>query len=210
MTSIDEALALADTDDDELKRLEASMRLAETIRNISGVADRIQSLVGSLRSYVRGDDGRGDIHPDVEITTGLDDALRMISHRLDRVDVQRQYEMVPAIAARPGALQQVWSNLLINALDAMNDEGHLSIRVGAADGTVRVEIADDGTGIPPDIRSRIFEPRFTTKDGRVRFGLGLGLSISRQIVEEHNGTIGVESRPGHTVFTVVLPAEGVV
>lgn len=207
VTSIDEALALADTDDDELKRLEASMRLAETIRNISGVADRIQSLVGSLRSYVRGDDGRGDIHPDVEVTTGLDDALRMISHRLDRVDVQRQYEMVPAIAARPGALQQVWSNLLINALDAMNDEGHLSIRVDAADGTVRVEIADDGTGIPPEIRRRIFEPRFTTKDGRVRFGLGLGLSISRQIVEEHNGTIGVESRPGHTVFTVVLPVE---
>lgn len=73
---------------------------------------------------------------------------------------------------------------------------------------VEVEIADDGAGIPPEIQPRIFEPRFTTKNGRVQFGLGLGLSISRQIVEEHNGTIGVESRPGRTVFTVALPAEG--
>ncbi len=207
MTDPDEARALADAGDDELRRLEAATRLAETIRNISGVADRVQSLVGSLRGYLRGNDGRGDIHAGVDVATGLDDALRMVSHRLDRVDVRRQYEPAPTIAARPGALQQVWSNLLVNALDAMNDEGQLSIRVAPEGATVRVEIADTGPGIPPEIESRIFEPRFTTKDGRVQFGLGLGLSISRQIVEEHHGTIDVESRPGHTVFTVVLPAE---
>ena len=207
VTSTDEARTFADAGDRELRRLEAATRLAETIRNISGVADRVQSLVGSLRGYLRGNDGRGDIHTDVEVATGLDDALRMVSHRLDRVEVRRQYEPAPTIAARPGALQQVWSNLLVNALDAMNDEGQLSIRVAPEGATVRVEIADTGPGIPPEIESRIFEPRFTTKDGRVQFGLGLGLSISRQIVEEHHGTIGVESRPGHTVFTVVLPAE---
>ena len=104
----------------------------------------------------------------------------------------------------------MWSNLLINALDAMHDEGLVSIRVSAKNATVTVEITDSGPGIPPNVQSRIFEPRFATKDGRVRFGLGLGLSISRQIVEEHNGTIGVESRPGHTVFTVALPVEEVV
>ena len=207
VTNAVEARALADAGDDELGRLEAATRLAETIRNISGVADRVQSLVGSLRGYLRGNDGRGDIHADVDVATGLDDALRMVSHRLDRVDVRRRYEPAPTIAARPGALQQVWSNLLVNALDAMNDEGRLSIRVAPEGAAVRVEIADTGPGVPPEIESRIFEPRFTTKDGRVQFGLGLGLSISRQIVEEHHGTIGVESRPGHTVFTVVLPTE---
>jgi signal transduction histidine kinase len=207
VTSTDEATVLAAAGDDELRRLEAAARLAETIRNICGVADRVQSLVGSLRSYVRGSDGRGDIRTDVDVATGLDDALRMISYRLDDVDVQRRYEPTPAIAGRPGALQQVWSNLLVNALDAMDDTGQLTIEVGGANGTVRVAIADDGPGVPPEIQSRIFEPRFTTKDGRVQFGLGLGLSISRQIVEEHHGTIGVESRPGHTVFTVELPAE---
>jgi signal transduction histidine kinase len=207
VTSVDEARAFADAGDAELQRFEAATRLAETIRNISGVADRVQSLVGSLRGYLRGNDGPGDIHTDVDVATGLDDALRMVSHRLDRVEVRRQYEPAPTIAARPGALQQVWSNLLVNALDAMSDEGQLSIRVASEGATVRVEIADTGPGVPPEIESRIFEPRFTTKDGRVEFGLGLGLSISRQIVEEHHGTIGVESRPGHTVFTVVLPAE---
>ncbi len=207
VTSTDEARALADAGDHELRRLEAATRLAETIRNISGVGDRVQSLVGSLRSYLRGHDGRGDVRADVDVATGLDDALRMVSHRLDRVDVRRHYEPAPPIVARPGALQQVWSNLLVNALDAMNDEGQLSIRIVAQGATVRVEIADTGPGVPSEIESRIFEPRFTTKDGRVQFGLGLGLSISRQIVEEHHGTIGVESQPGHTVFTVVLPVE---
>ncbi len=208
VTSTDEALALADTDADQLRRLEASNQLAETIRNITGVTDRIQSLVGSLRSYLRGDDGTGIVHPDVEVATGLDDAIRMISHRLYHVAVHREYGPAPVISARPGALQQVWSNLLINALDAMHDEGQLSVRVSATDAAVTVAVADNGPGIAEDVQSRIFEPRFTTKDGRVQFGLGLGLSISRQIVEEHHGTIGVESRPGHTVFTVVLPVEG--
>ncbi len=210
VNSTDEALALTNADDDELKRLEASTQLAETIRNISGVAERIQSLVASLRAYVRGDDGGGVVHPGVEVTTGIDDALRMVSHRLDEVEVRREYETVPPISARPGALQQVWSNLLINSLDAMHDEGLLSIRVRTTGDAVTVDITDSGPGIPPDVQSRVFEPRFTTKDGQVRFGLGLGLSISRQIVEEHGGTIGVDSRPGHTVFTVALPVEGVV
>jgi two-component system NtrC family sensor kinase len=208
VSSTEEALAL--TDADELERLKASAQLGDTIRNITGVAVRIQSLVDSLRSYVRGGDGRGSIHPDVEVTTGIENALRMLSHRLDQIEVRREYEPVPLISARPGALQQVWSNLLINALDAMHDEGLVSIRVSAKNATVTVEITDSGPGIPPDVQSRMFEPRFTTKNGRVQFGLGLGLSISRQIVEEHNGTIGVESRPGHTVFTVALPVEEVV
>ncbi len=207
-TSVDDAQALIGADEAVLRRLEGATQLGETIRTVVGVADRIQSLVGSLRSYVRGDDGRGEVHPGVDVTTGLDDALRLVAHRLDRVEVERDYTPVPPITARPGALQQVWSNLLINALDAMHDEGLLTVRVRTGGTGVSVEIGDDGPGIPPDLVPRIFEPRFTTKDGRVRFGLGLGLSISRQIVEEHDGTITVESRPGHTVFTVVLPVEG--
>ncbi len=208
VTSTEEALALVGADDAELERLEAATRLGQTIRGIDSAAERVRSLVGSLRSYARGEDGRGTMHPDVDVATGLDDALRLVSHRLDAVEVDRDYAPVPPVRARPGALQQVWSNLFINALDAMDDRGRLTVTVDRAGDRVRVRVGDDGPGVPPDLIDRIFEPRFTTKDGRVQFGLGLGLSISRQIVEEHGGTIGVVSEPGDTVFTVELPVGG--
>ncbi len=206
----EEALALAaSADDKELSRLEASAQLGQTIRNMTGVAERIQALVGSLRAYARGADGRGSVHPDVDVAVGIDDALRLFNHRLHDVEVEREYTPVPKISAQPGALQQVWSNLFTNALDAMEDSGRLEVTVRSSNhDTVVVQVIDDGPGIPSDLQTRIFEPRFTTKDGRVQFGLGLGLSISRQIVQEHNGTIDVESHPGRTVFTVELPVGG--
>ncbi|MGI9644346.1 MAG: ATP-binding protein [Ilumatobacteraceae bacterium] len=208
VTSTEEARALAGADDAELDRLEAATQLGQTIRSIDGATERVRSLVGSLRSYARGEDGRGTMHPDVDVATGLDDALRLVSHRLDAVVVERDYAPVPSVRARPGSLQQVWSNLFINALDAMDDRGRLTVSVDATGNRVRVRVGDDGPGVPPDLTDRIFEPRFTTKDGRVQFGLGLGLSISRQIVEEHGGTIGVVSEPGDTVFTIELPVGG--
>lgn len=210
ITEPDDARHLAELGPDELARLEAAARLGQTIRNMTAAADGIVSLVGSLRSYLRGDDARGPLVPDVDLAAVLDDALRLVSHRLEQVTVERRYGSAPTITARPGALQQVWTNLITNALDAMDDDGNLTLVVEAARAAdaVVVQVIDDGCGIAAELQERVFEPRFTTKDGRVQFGMGLGLSISRGIVEEHGGSIGVQSRPGHTVFTVELPVEG--
>lgn len=209
VTDRTEALRIAALDPTERQRLQAAGRLGTTIRNVAGAAERIIALVDSLRSYLRGDDARGPLLPDVDVAAGVDDAVRLVSHRLEEVEVVRHYDQVSTIRARPGSLQQVWTNLITNAVDAMGGVGRLELIVGRHDdGGVEVRVTDDGPGVDPDLLDRLFEPRFTTKGGTVRFGMGLGLSISRQIVEEHGGTIGVDSRPGRTVFTVVLPERG--
>lgn len=219
----DRVLAIGLTDPDEarelvrrssgtgpasLERLEASARLGQTLRSVTGAAEGIVELVASLRAYLRGDDAEGPLVPDVDVAGGVDDALRLVSHRLDEVTVERRYSPAPTITARPGALQQVWTNLITNAVDAMEDHGTLEVMVGPGrHGGVRVEVIDHGPGIAPGLLPRIFEPRFTTKGGTVRFGMGLGLSISRRIVDQHGGSIDVDSRPGHTSFVVELPPE---
>ncbi len=207
-TEEDDLRALAGLDTSTLGRVEAAARLGQTIRNATGASLRIHSLVESLRAYSRGEDGRGPMVPGVDVVEGLDNALRLLTHRTGEVSVERQFaDSIPPLTARPGALQQVWTNLISNALDAMNDSGNLIVRARSTRSghAVRVEVADDGPGVPAELVDRIFEPRFTTKDGQVRFGLGLGLSISRQIVQEHGGIIAVKSRPGDTVFSVELP-----
>lgn len=209
VTDPEDARRLAALDAPTLARLEAAGRLGATVRSVAGAAERVVALVASLRSYLRGDDARGPLLPDVDVAAGVDDALRLVSHRLEEIEIVRHYEAVPTIRARAGALQQVWTNLITNAVDAMAGTGRLEVSVGphGPDG-VAVQVVDDGPGVDPDLVDRLFEPRFTTSGRQVRFGMGLGLSISRRIVEEHGGTIGVESRPGHTVFTVTLPRHG--
>lgn len=205
-TDVDEARRLAALDGAELGRLEAGARLGRSLKTVESAADRVQSLVASLRAYSRGDDGRGPWIDDVDVSAGIDDALRLLSHRMGDVEIRREYQPAPGVTARPGELQQVWTNVLANALDAMGDQGRLTVLVGpGGNDTVSVRIVDDGPGIPPELNERIFAPRFTTKNGRVQFGLGLGLSISRQIVDEHGGSIAVDSRPGHTEFRIELP-----
>ncbi len=205
-TSVDDARRAATADDATLARLEAGARLGRSLRTVGSAAERVQALVGSLRAYSRGDDGRGPLVDDVDVAAGIDDALRLLSHRMVDVDLHRDYRPIPGVTARPGELQQVWTNLLANALDAMGEHGRLTVYVGpSAHHRVVVRIIDDGPGIPSDLHERIFAPRFTTKNGRVQFGLGLGLSISRQIIDDHGGTIGLDSTAGHTEFTVELP-----
>ncbi|MEQ8436066.1 MAG: ATP-binding protein [Ilumatobacter fluminis] len=205
-----EARRLADLPSSELDRLEAATRLGSQLHHAGTAARRVQALVDSLRAYVRGEDGSGTWVPDVDVLRTIESALRLLSHRTDEATIELSAESVPAVPGRPGALQVVWSNLVTNALDALadSDNGQIEITVTPTDDRrVRVTVADNGPGIEPPLADRIFEPRFTTKGGRVRFGLGLGLSICRQIVTEHGGTIAVESRPGRTVFDVRLPVE---
>lgn len=205
-TSVHEARRVATMNDEEIARLESGARLGRSLRTVEGAAERIQALVGSLRAYSRGDDGRGPLVDRVDVTAGIDDALRLLSHRMHEVDVVREYRPVPPVAARPGELQQVWTNVLANALDAMGDRGQLTVAVGpTGSDRISVRIIDDGPGVPAELSERIFTPRFTTKNGRVEFGLGLGLSISRQIVDDHGGSIRLQSSPGHTEFVIELP-----
>jgi signal transduction histidine kinase len=210
VTDPEQAARLMAAGGDELAQLTAANQLGAGLRNVATAAERIADLTNSLRAYLSG----GEASPfvtGVSVPETVDDALTLVGHRLGGVSVARHYEPVPAITARPGPLQQVWTNLIGNALDALASEdgssgGCLEVRIdGPEPGTVRVQVIDDGPGVAPEVREKLFTPHFTTKHGRVRFGSGLGLSICRQIVDDHGGRIEIESVPGRTVATVVLP-----
>lgn len=166
-------------------------------------AERISELVQAMKSYSYLDQG---IQQEVNLHQGLEDTLRLFAHKLKcGIQVQRHYDQqIPKILAYGSELNQVWTNLIDNAIDAMDGKGLLEITTHQCDRCVRVDITDSGSGIPPDIQTRIFEPFFTTKS--VGQGSGLGLETTRRIVENrHHGTISFESKPGRTCFTICLP-----
>ena len=189
--------------DKKLASLNRYHQLGSALRNIEHCADRISRLVKSLRSYIHAD------HPDesaVDIHLGIEDTLRLFSNRLHEVEIDRQYADLPPIVANAGELNQVWTNLIANALDAMKNRGRLTIRSSVeSNDCIAVRIVDNGPGIPPENLKKIFSLKFTTRQGRVEFGLGLGLSITQNIVTRHGGHIDVASQPGHTEFCVTLP-----
>jgi signal transduction histidine kinase len=164
---------------------------------------RISELVAAVRSYTQMD--RASMQR-VDVTDGLNSTLVILGHRLRGVTVVREYGTdVPMIEAYAGELNQVWTNLIDNAVDAMGESGTLRVATRVEDGEVVIEIADTGPGMPPDVAARAFEPFYTTKD--VGKGTGLGLDIARRIiVERHRGQILIDSRPGETVLRVKLPS----
>ena len=163
---------------------------------------RISELVAAVRSYTQLD--RASLQR-IDVTDGLDSTLVMLGHRLREVTVVRDYGTeVPMIDAYAGELNQVWTNLIDNAVDAMGGTGTLRVTTRIEDGDVVVEIGDTGPGMPPEVAARAFEAFFTTKD--VGQGTGLGLDIARRIVvERHGGTIRIDSQPGETTLRVRLP-----
>lgn len=189
---------------ERLERLERFHRIGTSLRSIDASAGRIVKLVGSLRSYARSGD---QVVESFDVRTGIDETLLLLGHDLGRVRVETAFaEDLPRIRGYPSELNQVWTNLITNAIQAM--EGHdalLSIVVDTGDSGVRVRVTDNGHGIATDDLDQIFEPAFTTRAGRVEFGLGLGLQIVKDIVVRHGGSIDVESQPGRTCFTVLLP-----
>lgn len=188
----------------ELEEFVAAAELGGALRNLTLGTKRITDLVDSLRSYARPSETLVD---DLDVTTTIDDALHLVAHRLDGVELERHDDPdLPSIRGHPGPLGQVWTNLVLNAVDAMQGQGRLEVTTRHEPGEVVVEVVDDGPGIAPEVLPRLFEPRFTTKHGRVRYGLGLGLAISQRIVHNHGGTITMTSEPGRTVATVRLPA----
>ncbi len=184
----------------------ASGLAAETmLRVLEDSAGRISELVSAVKSYSRMDEvqARGP----VDVHEGLESTLVMLAHRIREhgVRVERDYDPeLPHPWGSAGDLNQVWTNLVDNALDAAPRGGRLGLRTAHRGGEVLVEVRDDGPGIPPDIEDRVWEPFFTTKD--VGEGTGLGLDIVRRIVvRQHSGVVTVQSRPGDTCFQVRLP-----
>ncbi|MDQ2672866.1 MAG: ATP-binding protein [Actinomycetota bacterium] len=179
----------------------------ELLREIEGGSARISELVGAIKTYTHMDRAaskRVDVH------AGLDSTLIMLGHKLKKGDVEvvRDYEKdLPHVCGHAGELNQVWTNLIDNAIDAVDGRGRITVRTASENGRVLVEVSDDGPGIPEEVRGRIFEPFYTTKD--VGEGTGLGLDISyRVVVEDHKGDIRVFSEPGDTRFQVRLPVDG--
>jgi signal transduction histidine kinase len=165
--------------------------------------ERISGLLASARQYTQMD--RAPLQT-FDVHEGLDATLTMLRHKLcDDVEVVREYDRgLPQIVAYPAELNQVWTNLIDNAIDAMGGHGTLTVRTRTEGERLAVEIGDTGPGVPMEIRSRVFEPFFTTKD--IGKGTGLGLDIAwRIVVGRHGGEMSLESEPGDTRFTVVLP-----
>jgi signal transduction histidine kinase len=187
-----------------LSWLRATMAAEELLRDIEGGSARISELVGAIKTYTHMDKAASK---EVDVHAGLNSALIMLGHKLKKGDIEvvRDYERdLPPVCGHAGELNQVWTNLLDNAIDAVEGHGRITVRTARDNGRVLVEVADDGPGIPDSVKARIFEPFYTTKD--VGKGTGLGLDIShRVVVEDHEGDIRVLSEPGDTRFQVRLP-----
>jgi signal transduction histidine kinase len=196
----------ADTARSALVRIAASVEIAALLNEIESGTSRISDLVRAIKEYTYMDQTPVQ---NVDIVKSLETTLTILNHKLKRgVVVRREYQQVPLLVNSFGSeLNQVWTNIIDNAIDAMGGKGELRIRTYRDDNCVVVEIIDSGPGILPDVQSHIFEPFFTTKG--VGQGTGLGLDTVQRIVKKHRGNIQVSSKPGDTRFQVWLPlAEG--
>lgn len=180
----------------------STVNVSTLLDELTDATTRVSQLVGAVRSYSELD--RAPIRR-IDIHEGLDNTLTMLAVKLHDIEVDRQFGVdVPELDAYPAELNQVWTNLIDNAIDAMDGHGSLSIETSVDDHYVIVDITDSGHGIDPAVQSRLFEPFFTTKD--VGKGTGLGLDISRRIVvDRHGGEITFESKPRQTTARVRLP-----
>ncbi len=177
----------------------------KSTKNIITATDRAAKIVFALKSYSRYDQSGSKAI--ANITEGIDTVLTLYQYQIKHgVEVVKNYGTdLPSVLCYPDELNQVWTNLLHNALQAMGNKGVLKVDVKHQDNAISVSITDNGPGITPEIMPRIFEPFFTTKPPGE--GSGLGLDIVRKIIEKHQGQLQVESVPGQTIFTVSLPIE---
>ncbi len=192
----------ADTARAALVRISASVEIADLLTQIEHSTSRISELVGAIKEYTFMDQSPVQ---NVDIVKTLETTLTILNHKLKRgVAVQRDYQKIPLLVNSFGSeLNQVWTNIIDNAIDAMGGKGELRVRTYREDDCVVVEINDNGPGISSEVQPHIFEPFFTTKG--VGEGTGLGLDTVQRIVKKHRGTIQVRSKPGDTSFQVWLP-----
>lgn len=187
---------------DVLVRLTAAFTISRLAAEIENSMGRISELVRSVKEYSYMDQMP---EQNLDIHQGIENTLVMLRHSLKNgIEIVREYDRsLPEVCARGSELNQIWTNLIVNAADAMNGSGKLLIRTLRDNDCARVEIIDNGPGIPDNIRNRIFEPFFTTKP--IGEGTGLGLDTVSRIVRNHRGDVTFESRPGETRFIVRIP-----
>jgi len=188
---------------DVLARVNCQLAAAKLAGEIKTATTRISELVGAIKEYSYMDQAKVQ---ELDVHKGLDNTLLILKYKLKKKDITitRDYaESLPLIKAYGSELNQVWTNLIVNAVDAMSIGGKLKVRTKREPTDILVEIRDNGAGIPADARSRIFEPFFTTKP--VGEGTGLGLDTVARIVRKHRGNVRFESKPGDTCFQVRLP-----
>ena len=185
-----------------LLRISTSVEIAGLLNEIESSATRISDLVRAIKEYTFMDQAPLQ---NVDVVKTLETTLTILNHKLKRgVNVKRDYQQVPLLVNSYGSeLNQLWTNLIDNAIDAMSGTGELRVRTYREDSSVAVEIGDNGPGISAEILPHIFEPFFTTKG--VGEGTGLGLDTAQRIVRKHRGSIQVRSKPGDTCFQVLLP-----
>jgi len=184
-----------------LENLVISQRI---LKDLEESSSRISHLVGAIKSHVHMDQTNElqltDLHRDIENT------LTLMGYKLreKNISVKKIFsEDMPEVAVYVGEMNQVWTNIIDNAIYAMPRDGELIIETSAGDKSIYVQIIDNGPGIPPEIQSRIFDPFFTTK--KVGDGTGIGLDLVNRIIKHHNGEIKVQSKPGRTEFKICIP-----
>ena len=181
----------------------ASLTARGLVSELHDSTARISEIVAAVKDYTYMDRAQTQT---IDVHDGIESTLTMLHHKLKKGDVRvvRDYDRgLPRITAHASQLNQVWTNLLDNAIDAVDGEGTIIIRTRPVPDHLAVEIGDDGPGVPPELQSRLFEPFFTTKE--VGKGTGLGLDIVRRIVENHRGQVRLVSSPGDTRVEVRLP-----
>lgn len=185
-----------------LVRIAASVEVASLLNEIESATARISDLVKAIKEYTYMDQTPLQ---NVDIVKSLENTLTILNHKLKHgVTVLRDYQKVPLLVNSFGSeLNQVWTNIMVNAIEAMQGQGELRVKTYREDNCVVVEIDDNGPGIPADVLPHIFEPFFTTKG--VGEGTGLGLDTVQRIVKKHRGNVQVDSKPGDTRFQVWLP-----
>ena len=191
--------------EDVLARVNAQITTAKLAREIKTGTARISELVAAIKEYSYMDQASVQ---KVDIHKSLDNTLLILKYKLRKKNIAltRDYaEDLPLVKAYGSELNQVWTNLIVNAIEAMNEGGTLKVRTKREPTDIMVEIRDNGSGIPESVRTHIFEPFFTTKG--VGEGTGLGLDTVARIVRKHRGNIQFESKPGDTCFQVRLPVD---
>jgi two-component system, NtrC family, sensor kinase len=202
---LQEILADEVVDEHELGEVRRIVRALDGILRVNDLAmTRVGELVGSLRSFGRPDRADRDT---VDVHDGIETALTLLRHRLEgRITIDRDFGDLPAVECFPQQLHQVFMNLLLNAVQAVEGGGLVRVRTRQEGDHVVVEVEDTGPGIRADLLERIFEPGFTTKGNRV--GMGLGLLIARQVVDRHGGSLEAGNRnEGGARFRVRLPVK---
>jgi hypothetical protein len=193
----------------DLQAVHEHWEIGATFRDMASAADLASHVVRSVKAMASQGSSR---EPGIDVNESIREALALLQSPLRKVRVDLDLGLLPPIAANRSELVQVWTNLVMNAVESLassvREDGRISVASRASASLVEVSIRDNGPGIPAGNIPRLFQPDFTTKEKGLDFGLGLGLPIVERIVHSYGGGVRVESRPGDTVFSIQLPSRG--